>query len=376
MTVEALSRLRLNAATLRQRLARREDSEHVQALIRIGFGLVIAPYLYLTIGPRFDIHVVCIGFEVFSCAIFLAIIARPQRSAWRRGFGAVVDLGTTTYLMLTNGEIGAPLYGIYLWVTFGNGFRYGVRPLYASHAMSMAGFGSVVAFNPFWHEHALMAGGFLILLAAVPFYGAVLLKGLITANQRLQEQAMRDTLTGLYNRRYLMESIERELHRARRGKEHLGVMIIDIDHFKRFNDTFGHAAGDEVLRSVANFMLTLVRGEDILCRFGGEEFVLLQVKASAEAIMQRAEKFRQGIGKHEIVDDGQRLGPVTLSIGISMFPDHGTSAQAVLHAADTALYRAKNSGRNRVVMAPGAEETEQGGLETAQPLRAGELERR
>jgi diguanylate cyclase (GGDEF)-like protein len=370
MTVEALSRLRLNAGTLRQRLARREDSEHVQALIRIGFGLAFGAYLYSTVGPRFDIHVFFIGFEVFSCAIFLAIIARPQRSAWRRGVGAVVDLGMTTFVMLwMNGEVGAPLYGIYLWVTFGNGFRYGLRSLYASHAMSMVGFGSVVAFNPFWHEHALLAGGLLVLLAAVPFYGAVLLKGLITANQRLQEQAMHDTLTGLYNRRYLMESFERELHRARRGKEHLGVMIIDIDHFKRFNDTFGHAAGDEVLRSVANFMLTLVRGEDILCRFGGEEFVLVQVKASAEAIMQRAEKFRQGVGNHEIEHDGQRLGPVTLSIGISMFPDHGTSAQAVLQAADTALYRAKNSGRNRVVMMSGAEETEQGGLETAKSIR-------
>jgi diguanylate cyclase (GGDEF)-like protein len=369
MTAEALSSLRLNARTLRQRLARREDSEHVQALIRIGFGLFIAAYLYSTIGPRFDIHVFFVGFEGLACAIFLAIIARPQRSAWRRGFGVVLDLGTTTYLMWANGEIGAPLYGIYFWVTFGNGFRYGVRSLYASHAMSMVGFGSVVAFNPFWHEHALMAGGLLVLLAAVPFYGAILLKGLMTANQRLHEQAMHDTLTGLYNRRYLMESFERELHRARRGKEHLGIMIIDIDHFKRFNDTFGHAAGDEVLRSVVKFMLTLVRGEDILCRFGGEEFVLLQVKASAEAIMQRAEKFRQEIGNHEIVHDGQRLGPVTLSIGISMFPDHGTSTQTLLQAADTALYRAKTSGRNRVVMAPGAEETQQGGLETVESIR-------
>ena len=370
MTAEALSRLRLNAGTLRRRLARREDSEHVQALIRIGFGLFISAYLYSTIGSRLDIHVVCIGFEIFSVAILLAIIIRPQRSAWRRGFGAVVDLGTTTYLMWTNGEIGAPLYGIYLWVTFGNGFRYGVRSLYASHAMSMVGFGSVVAFNPFWHEHALMSGGFLVLLAALPFYGAVLLKGLTRANQSLHEQAMRDMLTGLYNRRYLMESFEREIHRAQRGKEQLGVMIIDIDHFKRFNDTFGHAAGDEVLRSVAQFMLTLVRAEDILCRFGGEEFVLVQVKASAEAIMQRAEKFRLGIGNHEIVHDGRRLGPVTLSIGISMLPDHGTSTQTLLQAADTALYRAKASGRNRVVMVPGAEETELvGGLEAAESIR-------
>lgn len=170
------------------------------------------------------------------------------------------------------------------------------------------------------------------------------------ANQRLHEQAMRDVLTGLYNRRFLMDSFERELHRARRSQERLGVMIIDIDHFKRFNDQFGHAAGDAVLAAVAKYMLSLVRGEDILCRYGGEEFVLVQVKASAEAVMQRAEKFRQEIRDYEIEHDGQRLGPVTLSIGISMFPDHGTSAQKLLQAADNALYRAKNSGRNRVVM--------------------------
>ncbi|MGH8641896.1 MAG: GGDEF domain-containing protein [Burkholderiales bacterium] len=369
MTAKALSSLGLFGSTLRQRLARREDSEHVQALIRLVFGLFISAYLYSTIGPRLDVHVVCIGFEIFSLGIILAIAIRPQRSAWRRGFGAVVDLGTTTYLMLTNGEVGAPLYGIYLWVTFGNGFRYGVRSLYASHAMSMAGFGSVVAFNPFWHVHALMAGGFLVALAAVPAYGAFLLKAVETANQRLREQAMRDVLTGLYNRRYLMESFERELHRARRSKERLGVMIIDIDHFKRFNDAFGHAAGDEVLCSVAKFLLTLVRAEDILCRFGGEEFVLLQVNASVDAIMQRAETFRQGIGNHEIVQDGQRLGPVTLSIGISMFPDHGTTTQAVSQAADIALYRAKNSGRNCVVMAPGAEEMRQDGRDAAEPIR-------
>lgn len=172
---------------LRERLAQREDSEHVQALIRIGFGIFISVYLYSAIGPRLDIHVVCIGFEILSLAILIAILIRPQPSAMRRTFGAVLDLGTTTFLMLTNGEAGAPLYGIYLWVTFGNGFRYGVRSLYVSHAMSLAGFGAVIAFNPFWHQHALMAGGFLILLAAVPLYGAVLLKGVTKAQDKAEQ---------------------------------------------------------------------------------------------------------------------------------------------------------------------------------------------
>jgi diguanylate cyclase (GGDEF)-like protein len=146
-------------------------------------------------------------------------------------------------------------------------------------------------------------------------------------------------------------------------------MIIDIDHFKRFNDQFGHAAGDAVLAAVAKYMLSLVRGEDILCRYGGEEFVLVQVKASAEAVMQRAEKFRQEIRDYEIEHDGQRLGPVTLSIGISMFPDHGTSAQKLLQAADNALYGAKNSGRNCVVMEQVGAEALQPSLEPVQSVR-------
>jgi two-component system sensor histidine kinase RpfC len=178
-----LSRL----AALRHVLNKREDSEHVQALIRIAFGLAISIYLYSTVGARFDIHVVCIGFELLSWAIFIAIVVRPRKSTLRRALGAVLDLGTTTYLMWTNGEVGAPLFGIYLWVTFGNGFRYGVRSLYESQAMSMAGFALVVTFNPFWHQHALMAGGFLMLLAAVPIYGAILLKSVTRAQDKAEQ---------------------------------------------------------------------------------------------------------------------------------------------------------------------------------------------
>jgi diguanylate cyclase (GGDEF)-like protein len=173
---------------------------------------------------------------------------------------------------------------------------------------------------------------------------------LTKANRRLHHQAMRDALTGLYNRRYFEESFARELSRARRGKELLGLMMIDIDHFKRCNDTFGHAAGDAVLRAVAKYMQLQTRGEDMLCRYGGEEFVLVQAQASADAVLQRAETFRQGVQGVEVEHDGKRVGPVTISIGIAIFPDHGADGQALLQAADEAMYRAKQGGRNRVEM--------------------------
>jgi len=174
---------------------------------------------------------------------------------------------------------------------------------------------------------------------------------LTQANLRLHDRAVRDALTGLYNRGYLEESLDREESRARRGNQSLGVMMIDIDHFKRCNDMFGHAAGDTVLRAVAQHMLSLSRGEDILCRYGGEEFALVMAHASPGTMLERAEKICLGVQNLEIESGGRRVGPVTLSVGIAIFPDHGESGQAVLQAADAALYRAKAAGRNCVVMA-------------------------
>lgn len=176
---------------------------------------------------------------------------------------------------------------------------------------------------------------------------------LTQSNLRLHDKAMRDALTGLYNRGYLEESLDREASRARRRNQPLGVMMIDIDHFKRCNDTFGHAAGDAVLRTLGQYLLSLARGEDIPCRYGGEEFVLVMAHASPATVRERAERLRLGVQELKIERDGRSVGPITLSVGIAMFPDHGENGQAVLQAADAALYRAKQTGRNRVVIEDG-----------------------
>lgn len=173
---------------------------------------------------------------------------------------------------------------------------------------------------------------------------------LTEANLDLHTQAVRDPLTGLFNRRYLEESLEREESRAKRSGRPVGVMMIDIDHFKRCNDTFGHAAGDEVLRSVSRYIQSLARAEDIFCRYGGEEFLLLMTNTSPDIMWERAEGLRQGVQKLRIEHDGRVIGPITLSAGIALFPDHGARGDEVLHVADTALYRAKESGRNCVVV--------------------------
>jgi diguanylate cyclase (GGDEF)-like protein/PAS domain S-box-containing protein len=178
---------------------------------------------------------------------------------------------------------------------------------------------------------------------------------LALANIRLREtlrhQVVHDVLTGLFNRRYLEETLEREIHRGRRKGASLGLIMLDLDYFKHFNDTFGHEAGDNLLRTLGNFLGERVRREDVACRYGGEEFVLILAEASQEIVCRRAEEIRREFPKVPILYRGQVLESVTLSLGVAMFPEHGATGRDVLRAADDAMYRAKAQGRNRVLVA-------------------------
>ena len=179
---------------------------------------------------------------------------------------------------------------------------------------------------------------------------------LALANLRLREvlrsQSIRDSLTGLFNRRYMEESLEREIRRAVRNKENVAVLMIDIDHFKRFNDTFGHQAGDALLRDLGAFLNQRTRGQDLACRLGGEEFAIILAGASIDAACKRGELLCEEVRQLSVRHAGQILGKITLSIGISVFPGHGNNAEELLRTADQALYRAKNDGRDRLVVAP------------------------
>ena len=179
--------------------------------------------------------------------------------------------------------------------------------------------------------------------------------GLSIANIRLREalrtQSVRDALTGLYNRRYLEEVLDREIRRAGRAAQSLGILMIDLDHFKRFNDTYGHDAGDAVLRETAAFLLKNVRAEDFVCRFGGEEFVVILPTADLDGSRARGERLRSKMRELTIMHLGKSLGMVTLSVGVATFPAHGMSPKELMAAADGALYEAKRGGRNQVAVA-------------------------
>lgn len=176
-------------------------------------------------------------------------------------------------------------------------------------------------------------------------------EALLELQRELQEQALRDPLTGAYNRRYLDEMLDRELRRSVRSRRPLGLLMLDLDHFKRLNDAHGHAAGDAALRALTRFIGEHVRAEDALCRYGGEEFCLLLPGASAERSRALAERLRRGVRELEVVHEGERVGPLSLSVGVALAPRDGLEPDALLRAADGALYRAKQEGRNRVVLA-------------------------
>lgn len=166
--------------------------------------------------------------------------------------------------------------------------------------------------------------------------------------ERLRIQSIREPLTGLFNRRYLEESLARELARCARRGLPLALMMLDLDHFKRFNDTHGHPGGDALLAGFGRLLQQLSRQEDIACRYGGEEFTLILPESTPQAAAERAEQIRAAVEAMRVPHLGKDLPPVTVSIGLACFPHDGQEPEALLRSADQALYRAKAQGRNRV----------------------------
>ncbi|HEX3418657.1 MAG TPA: diguanylate cyclase [Stellaceae bacterium] len=176
----------------------------------------------------------------------------------------------------------------------------------------------------------------------------------VKLRDQLRDQSIRDVLTGLFNRRYMLETCRREFSRAVRAGESISILSIDVDHFKKYNDNHGHDAGDMVLRAVGNCLENLFRNEDVPCRFGGEEFVVIMPGADAAAALHRAEQLRSKIEDIVVRYLEKNLPRITVSIGVAVFPEAGDNPQTVLKAADQALYRAKEKGRNRVELSGAA----------------------
>ncbi len=168
---------------------------------------------------------------------------------------------------------------------------------------------------------------------------------------RLEHQSIRDGLTNLFNRHFMEISLDREVRRATRNNTDLSILMLDVDHFKKFNDTHGHEAGDCILREVSEVFRQSVRSEDIVCRYGGEEFVIILPETSQDAAMERAEAIRKRVGQVRVHFRSEVLGELTISIGVATHPQSGTTLDELLRSSDRALYAAKRAGRDQVVMA-------------------------
>ncbi len=176
---------------------------------------------------------------------------------------------------------------------------------------------------------------------------------LATANDRLAALATTDEVTGLYNRRYLQETLTRKAEAIRRAAHPFAIIMVDIDHFKHYNDRNGHLAGDGVLRKVAELLRGVIRGGDVIARYGGEEFCIVLENATLADAARVADKLRLAVYEHSFPKGmHQPLGALTISLGVAAFSETAKAVPAVLAAADSALYAAKNSGRNRVALAP------------------------
>jgi diguanylate cyclase (GGDEF)-like protein len=188
----------------------------------------------------------------------------------------------------------------------------------------------------------------LDLIVAVGEHIALALANL-DLREALRVQAVRDPLTGLYNRRYMQEFLEREAQRARRKNRPLSVMALDLDHFKLFNDSHGHAAGDHVLSLVGEVLLRSVRADDFACRYGGEEFVMILPECNLQQAVGRAEQIRIRLQQRPLVHQGIALKPITVSVGVAALDETTDRVERLLAFADEALYQAKREGRDRVV---------------------------
>jgi diguanylate cyclase (GGDEF)-like protein len=175
-------------------------------------------------------------------------------------------------------------------------------------------------------------------------------EALTEKNRELEILSITDSLTGLYNRKHLMESLSGEIGRASRYEHPFALLIIDIDHFKKFNDTYGHLAGDEVLRKMGKLFQKSIRSCDYAARYGGEEFIIVMPEIGRDEGVKAAERIRANLAKEKIDANGHSVA-VTISVGVASFPEHGDDAQGIISKADAALYQAKKRGRDRVVVA-------------------------
>ncbi len=337
-------------ATVRHRLAARTDSEHGQALVRLAIvSIVVAYFTSSYFAARVDQSALqaarLLAFTSLACSgmIFAAIVWRPEPSVLRRLIGMLHDVTAISLSMYFGEGAGAAIAVIYLWITVGNGFRFGVRYLYACGLASVAGFGIVYFASEYWQTQRLLSLNILLVMLVVPPYVGTLLRSLHAARDALQYQASTDTLTGLMSRGEMETAVDALFKSNAAG--HV-LLYCDLDRFKDVNDIAGHAAGDKLLTDIGEIIRNAVRKDDLCSRMGGDEFCVLLRDCSLEKGREIAENIRSTTTGYRLAW-GMEVFSVGVSIGVA--PSKAVKdAESLFRLADAACYAAKNAGRNCV----------------------------
>lgn len=339
-----------------ERLSRRQDSEHDQALLRVIF--VGAGLSYFAWLQGFDIEDALYvgGFLslAFSLSLLFHIIKKPQVNYTRRWIGMAHDVASATLLFSHGGELASLFLFVYPFMAIGNGFRYGEKWLLGSALMGAIGLATLLAFSPYWRELPIVSAGLALNFIIVVGYTGLLLRKLRSTTRKLEELATHDALTGLPNRRLIMDQLRHTLEFNLENRKTVACVYFDLDGFKRVNDTLGHGAGDFLLQEVGRRTRSLLRDQDLLARLGGDEFSIVidsvQSREDAEVICRRVVKAVEDIT--EIM--GHPVA-VSVSVGCVLVSPFTTtvakSEEEVMRLADQCMYQSKKSGAGRYTIA-------------------------
>jgi diguanylate cyclase (GGDEF)-like protein len=338
------------------------------ALIAILFLIPIMQLMLTSATEEVVVGLLISGVSLTIAIALVVLVSKSVYRPWMGFFTSALDVTLITCVLAVFLATNQPLtavnsrvvYPIYLLAIASTTLRYDPRVCALTGALAMVQYLGIVWFAA-WHWHlgdgleVSPYGVFdwnsqvarLILLGC----GGVLSTAVVQRARKLRWLAASDPLTGMMNRGFFDERLEGEALRARRYARDLAILMIDIDHFKQFNDSYGHASGDAALRLAADAIYHTLRRTDLIGRYGGEEFIVAMPETSLSAAIAKAESLRQAIADARLDTTGRKAGAstITVSIGVAHWPADGSDARAVIEAADRRLYEAKQAGRNRVV---------------------------
>ena len=311
------------------------DTEVEQNIVRVVLSALLLIYTIIY-GSTAATYVV-IAYLGYGTVVFVWIYLSPSKSIPRRVLHTLGDRGVISWVLLTEGAWASPAYILYIWVDIGNAARYGRSFLYLSTTCSAIGFGIVLLYNAYWWSLGPLAIGLWLGILMAPYYAGIFLRRLKVANERLNEIATRDALTRLPNRPFLYNRLNAAITASQRHDRQFAVLFVDLDGFKKINDSRGHEAGDDALQTAARVLRDAVRQTDTVARLGGDEFVVVVLDTQKRDIYRVGEHIREALRT-------ATTDPLSASIGIAIFPFCGTDAETLVRHADHAMYAAKNAG--------------------------------